>query len=238
MLDAMSVETAPPLAPEATPGGRRKVDPTVVGERLREARKEAGLSLRGLAKRVGVSASLMSQIERGRVMPSVGTLYGIVTELGLSMDDVFRTNGTTAPPAEPAAEAPPPASDSPVLTPENRPVIELDSKVRWERLTARPDPDVEFLDVTYAVGGASCEEDALMRHPGREYTYVMSGTLGVQVGFDKYELHPGDSIAFESTTPHRLWTIGDEPVRAICVVIGRGATDHQPLRVAPDGSDH
>jgi mannose-6-phosphate isomerase-like protein (cupin superfamily) len=62
-----------------------------------------------------------------------------------------------------------------------------------------------------------------MTHGGKEYGYVSSGTLGVRVGFDEYELGPGDSIAFHSSSPHRLWSIGDEPVHAVWVVIGRKA---------------
>ena len=102
-------------------------------------------------------------------------------------------------------------------------MINLASGVRWERLTPGSDRDVEFLYVVYPVGAASCPEDALMTHGGKEYGYVTSGTLGVQVGFEKYELGPGGSIAFNSSSPHRLWAIGDEPVHAVWVVIGREA---------------
>ena len=102
-------------------------------------------------------------------------------------------------------------------------MINLASGVRWERLTHERDPDVEFLYVVYPVGAASCPEDALMTHGGREYGYVTSGTLGVQVGFEVYELGPGGSIAFDSSSPHRLWSVGDEPVHAVWVVIGREA---------------
>jgi mannose-6-phosphate isomerase-like protein (cupin superfamily) len=102
-------------------------------------------------------------------------------------------------------------------------VINLASGVRWERLTRHSDPDLEFLYVVYPVGAESCAEDALVTHAGREYGYVTSGTLGVRVGFDEYELGPGTSIAFDSSSPHRLWTIGDEPVHAIWVVLGRAA---------------
>jgi mannose-6-phosphate isomerase-like protein (cupin superfamily) len=104
-----------------------------------------------------------------------------------------------------------------------RRVINLASGVRWERLTRESDRDVEFLYVVYPVGAESCPEDALTTHGGREYGYVSSGTLGVQVGFERYELGPGGSIAFDSTSPHRLWSIGAEPVHAIWVVIGREA---------------
>ncbi len=75
--------------------------------------------------------------------------------------------------------------------PETRAVINLASGIRWERLTHERDPDVEFLYVVYPVGAASCPEDALMTHGGREYGYVTSGTLGVQVGFEVYELGSG-----------------------------------------------
>ena len=51
----------------------------------------------------------------------------------------------------------------------------------------------------------------------------MSGQLGVQIGFQTYELDPGDSIAFDSTQPHRLYNRGDEPVHAIWFVVGRSA---------------
>lgn len=60
-----------------------------------------------------------------------------------------------------------------------------------------------------------------MRHAGREYGYVLSGYLGVQLGFEQFELGPGDPIAFDSTTPHRLWNLGDEPVHGIWFVVGR-----------------
>ena len=95
------------------------------------------------------------------------------------------------------------------------------------------DGEVEFLYVVYPVGAASCPEDALMTHGGKEYGYVVSGTLGVRVGFEEYELGPGGSIAFDSSSPHRLWTIGDEPVHAVWVVIGREADPRTTHAVLP-----
>ena len=183
-----------------------------VGHRLRAERERLGIGLRELARRVGVSPSLVSQIELDRVNPSVSTLYAIVTELGMTMSDVFgeRPEERVVRPGDGLAERP-----------ETRPVINLASGIRWERLTHERDPDVEFLYVVYPVGAASCPEDALMTHGGREYGYVTSGTLGVQVGFEVYELGLGGSIAFDSSSPHRLWAVGDEPVHAVWVVIGR-----------------
>ena len=80
---------------------------------------------------------------------------------------------------------------------------------------------MDFLFVTYDVGGASCPPDVLMRHSGREYGLVISGHLGATIGFDSFELGPGDSIVADSTTPHRFWTIGDEPAVVVWTVVGR-----------------
>jgi transcriptional regulator with XRE-family HTH domain len=195
----------------------RGFEPSKIGGRLREERERRGVSLRELARRVGVSPSLVSQIELDRVNPSVSTLWAIVTELGMTMSDVF---GEAAP--EPMQIVPSAGdADGIVARPDTRRVINLASGVRWERLTPHSDPDVEFLYVVYPVGAESSPEDALVTHGGREYGYVSSGTLGVRVGFDEYELGPGASIVFDSSSPHRLWAVGDEPVHAIWVVIGR-----------------
>jgi transcriptional regulator with XRE-family HTH domain len=206
----------------------RSFEPSKVGSRLREARKSRGISLRELARRVGVSPSLVSQIELDRVNPSVSTLYALVTELGMTMSDVFDDSR----PEERVARQPP-GGDGLAERPETRRVINLASGVRWERLTPHSDGDVEFLYLVYPVGAESCPDDALMTHGGQEYGYVSSGTLGVRVGFEEYELGPGASIGFDSSSPHRLWTIGDEPVHAIWVVIGRRDTRTGPARSAP-----
>src|SRR5919201_4782422 len=209
-------DQAAPALSEPAPSSR--FEASKVGSRLRAERERLGISLRELARRVGVSPSLVSQIELDRVNPSVSTLYALVTELGMTMSDVFGD----ARPGENVVR-PLRGGDGLAERPETRRVINLASGVRWERLTPHSDRDVEFLYVTYPVGAESCPEDALMTHGGREYGYVPSGTLGVRVGFDEYELQPGPSVAFDSSSPHRLWTIGEEPVHAVWVVIGRKA---------------
>jgi transcriptional regulator with XRE-family HTH domain len=203
------------LAPASGPD--RGFEGSKVGSRLREERERVGISLRELARRVGVSPSLVSQIELDRVNPSVSTLYALVTELGMTMSDIFGE----APGRR--VVRPVGGRDGLAERPETRRVINLASGVRWERLTPGNDRDVEFLYVVYPVGAESCPEDALMTHGGKEYGYVVSGTLGVRVGFDEYGLDPGGSIAFDSSSPHRLWAIGNEPVHAVWVVIGRAA---------------
>ena len=169
----------------------------------------------------------------------MGTLYAIVSRLDISMDELFfdAPRGAAAlaiasgeESASSSSELPPPGggsgqwrapSEGPVLRADNRLSLTLASDVRWERLTASHDPRVEFLYVTYPVGSESCPADALMQHSGSEYGLVLSGRLGATVGSGAYVLEPGDSVAFDSLTPHRFWAIGEEPVTAVWTVVDR-----------------
>ena len=146
----------------------------------------------------------------------------MVSELGVSFDDVFAAAGPAPRAAEPAAEPEAHiAEEGRVQRADSRRAIELESGVRWERLTTWNDRDLDFLYTTYEVGGASSPEGKLVRHSGREFGIVLSGRLGVTVGFEEHVLDPGDSISFESTVPHRLHNDGNEVVTAIWVVLGR-----------------
>jgi transcriptional regulator with XRE-family HTH domain/quercetin dioxygenase-like cupin family protein len=219
------------------PSARNGVEPEAVGRRVREERLRQQVGVRELARRVGVSPSLISQVELGKASPSVGTLYAIVNELGLSLDELLlgssgrrRRSGAVegdgerrmvAPRYVARADEAPTGALDPVVRRGAGKTIQLASGVQWERLTPQTPQDVDFLNVVYEVGGESCPEDSLMRHPGCEYGHVLTGRLGVTIGFDTHELGPGDSISFDSTMPHRLFTIGQEPVEAIWFVVGR-----------------
>src|SRR5258706_6500642 len=85
-----------------------------LGRRIREERVRQGMSLRGLARTVGVSASMVSQIETAKTQPSVSTLYAITSALGISVEDLFTPPGadtpTTPAPAAVGGSAPPAAT--------------------------------------------------------------------------------------------------------------------------------
>jgi len=97
-----------------------------IGDRLREERTKAGLSQRELAKRLGLSASLISQLEKGVSKPSVGTLYAIVTELDLSLDGLLRGYEDASPqPSDQRSDDAAPTS--PMVHPNERKGIDLAS---------------------------------------------------------------------------------------------------------------
>jgi transcriptional regulator with XRE-family HTH domain len=199
-----------------------------LGDRLRRERSARGLSLRELARRLEVSPSLVSQIETGKIQPSVRTLYAMVSELGVSLDDIF---GTDPGPGEARIgrhgaaadlrQAEPSEGEGHVQRAGSRRVIDLEAGVSWERLTTQNEAGVEFLYTVYPPGGESSPADALVRHTGREFGIVLKGRLGLTVGFDDYTLDPGDSASFDSTIPHRLHNEGTETVEAIWFVLGR-----------------
>jgi transcriptional regulator with XRE-family HTH domain len=215
---------------------------TGLGPRLRLAREAWRLSVRELARRIGCSASLISQIERGVSVPSVGMLYSLATELDSSLDHLL-FGSDQAQRMELRRAAADSTPDSAAVT--SRPglgiqgggaakrggqpgivqragcrkIIDLASGVRWERLTPGSDAMTDFLEVVYSPGGHSTDERRPLRHDGREYGLVLSGTLQANVGFESYELGPGDSIAFDSSTPHEYLNKTDEPVHAIWVVV-------------------
>jgi transcriptional regulator with XRE-family HTH domain len=200
-----------------------------LGERLRLERERTGLSLRELARRLEVSPSLISQIETGKIRPSVRTLYAMLDEYDLSVEQLFaqapRAEASPAEARKATWTAVPGrrrrAAEDRVQRAHDRRVIELESGVRWERLTATSEDDVDFHATVYEVGGASSPEGQLVRHHGREFGLVLSGRLGITVGTEQFVLEEGDSISFDSSIPHRLYNDGDEQLNAIWFVLGR-----------------
>jgi transcriptional regulator with XRE-family HTH domain len=200
---------------------------STLGGNLRRARLERGLSLRALARLLEVSPSLVSQIETGRIQPSVRTLYAIVSELGVSLDEVFQLEEPEqATPSDNGAAAAPEVRRVEdggrfVQRANERSAIDLETGVRWERLTTHDVAGVEFLYVVYPPGSESAPAAALVRHSGRELGFVRTGELTVTLGFEEYVLGPGDSVSFESTLPHRLHNAGNDVVTAVWIVLDR-----------------
>ncbi len=205
---------------------------TELGPRLRRVREDRGLSARELARRISCSPSLISQIERGVSVPSVGMLYALASELRASMDFLFGVipsgeltmtahGGGRARDAAGTGSAVAgwPAGHGIVQRAGGRRTIDLASGVRWERLTPGADDRVDFLEVVYDPCGDSAGPGRALRHDGYEYGLIVSGTLQARVGFESYELGEGDSIALDSATPHEYWNTTPAEVRAVWAVV-------------------
>ncbi|WP_104045342.1 helix-turn-helix domain-containing protein [Arthrobacter sp. ZGTC412] len=210
--------------------GGVSVMPENIGARIRVARKAKGQSLRQLATELGVSASLLSQVENSKVQPSVATLYALVNALGISLDQVLQGG----PPATQEADATlPPATsgvvrrtspispDSIVQRGDENPTLDMDNGVRWERLSGSSTTGPEILLVTYRAGASSSIDGRLMRHTGHEYAYLLEGKLTLQVGFDIIDLEAGDSFNFDSTRPHMYINRSESAAQGIWYIEGR-----------------
>ena len=203
------------------------------------------MSLRELANKAEVSASMISQIETGKVFPSVRSLYTIADALDVSVDYFFpeqnggrvavdgsgintqgaltasemrdaKLNGAAEMDNEFVSQA---QSSSAIVHANGRPTIELKGGVTWSRLTALAEQGAEFLEITYAPGAMS--GTSMSHHEGREFGLILEGEFVVELGFESYTLHEGDSIIFESTVPHRLINKSTQPMRAVWVVLSK-----------------
>jgi len=207
-----------------------------IGRRLAAHRGRRGMRVAELAREVGVTPSLISQIERGLSRPSVSTLFAIAQALDVPVDAFFREPQpapAAARPGEPSgaggpgdaggglpAGGPgqgPPAEGRYLVRRGGRAVIDIEGGVRWERLTRSTLDHLDFFELVYEPGAESHPRQ--YTHPGTEMVLVMSGCLEITVGFERYLLEPGDSIDFPSSMPHRYVNPAAETARAVTVIL-------------------
>ncbi len=200
----------------------------VVRLALARRRRALGMTMSDLARQIGVSPSMVSQIERGQSLPSVGTLFALAAALGATVDAFLAAPETTddvKPPPLPAsvlpASAHPEATDSHeamyVVRHASRVGVDIRGGVRWERLTPTSLGGTDFLELIYEPGAAS--DSQLYRHPGLEMLLVLEGRFEIHIGFERYELEPGDSMAFPSSLPHRYVNPTDRRSRAVTTIL-------------------
>ncbi len=147
------------------------------------------MSVRELSRRIEVSASHVSQVERGLASFSVPTLYRVAQELGISIDSLFEDPSKPKASVDFEEEQRAAAGEvsleaaGVIQRVESRPKLDLTSGLTWERLTGRVETNAEFIEVVYEPSvHKSNPPSELVRHVGREYGIVISGELTIQVG--------------------------------------------------------
>ncbi|MGE5134697.1 MAG: helix-turn-helix domain-containing protein [Gemmatimonadota bacterium] len=216
-------------APDGGPDGGLAED---IGRRLAAHRAARGMRVAELAREVGVTPSLISQIEHGQSRPSVSTLFALAQALAVPVDAFFRESPPGAQPGpEPDAQ---PGGDGPggdgryVVRRGSRAVIDIEGGVHWERLTRATYRHLDFFELIYEPGAESHPRP--YTHPGTEMVLVTAGVFDITIGFDTCRLEPGDSIDFPSTMPHRYHNPGEATARAVTVILydcpGDGTNPH------------
>jgi transcriptional regulator with XRE-family HTH domain len=170
-----------------------------IGRRLRAVREARGLSQRQLAKLSGVANATVSQVEAGKLNPTVGMLKKILDGVPLPLSEFF---------ADPLGSA-------------NRIFF------RSDELTEIADGGVSYRQVGAPLAGKAiqllkeCYQPGAgtgrhaLTHEGEECGIVLSGRLEVTVGDQKTVLHPGDAYYFRSNQPHRFRNDGSDPCELI-----------------------
>jgi transcriptional regulator with XRE-family HTH domain len=177
----------------------------VVGGRVRALREAMGLSLRDLGECSGVSAPMLSQVERGETSPTLAVAAKIAAGLDLTLSQLLRLD----------------EGEHVAVTREGERRTMERGGHRFEELTPplpgqRVDVSVHMLDASATTGG---RDDPPMHEPGsRETAVVLEGTLVLVVDGIRYELSEGDSVTFDADLPHHFENEGEEPTRFLAVI--------------------
>jgi transcriptional regulator with XRE-family HTH domain len=172
---------------------------------MRALREAMGFSLRDLAERSGVSAPMLSQVERGETSPTLAVAAKIAAGLELTLSQLLRLDE---------------GSNVAVSRADERRRSERGGH-RFEELTPplpgqRADVSLHTLEPGATTGG---REDPPMHEPGsRETAVVLFGTLALIVDGSRYELGPGDSVTFDADLPHHFENEGEELTRFLAVI--------------------
>ena len=191
----------------ATPATTEPYDAAAVGPRIHALREAMGWSLRELALRCGVSAPMLSQVERGETSPTLQIAARIAQGLDLRLSQLLRLDESGA--------------VSVVRAGERRTGGSSRDGHQFEILTPplpgqRAELSLHTLSPGAATGGKS---DPPLHEPGsRETTLVQEGTVVLVCDGRRHELATGDCVTFDADLPHRFENPGDEPARLLAVL--------------------
>jgi transcriptional regulator with XRE-family HTH domain len=173
-----------------------------VGDRLRAIRRLRRKTLREVAERAGLSESFLSQVERGRTNVSISSLQRIAAALGIEVSDVFARDGTSTPRVVHRGE---------------RELVTFGSKARKALLTPKPFHSVEVVAAEFEPGGTTGDEP-YAHGDSEEVFFVVSGSVVLDLGGETYELGPGDSAQYRSSTLHRVRNTGVDRAEVLFVI--------------------
>ena len=170
-----------------------EVDPVVVGQRVKALREAMQLSLRDLAERSGVSAPMLSQVERGETSPTLSLAARIARGLDLTLSQLLRLDE---------------AAHVVIVTKDQRRQGPSKAKGHRYEMVTPPLPgqrvmlSVHTLDPGASTGG---EGDSPIHEPGsRETLLVEKGALDLMIDGERRTINEGDSVTFDADLPHHF----------------------------------
>ncbi|HCJ55990.1 helix-turn-helix domain-containing protein [Lutispora sp.] len=175
----------------------------MIGDKIREARKNKSMTLNDLASCVGVTASYISQLERNIIDPSISALRKISRELGVPMFYFFDEEGK-----------------DPILI-----------KAEGRRKLKKPKNDIEFEYISPVAKeqGTKMElfffrinprsGDEFLYHNADECIFIIKGSVKVFLEDVMYNLEGGDSIFIKENVPHKIYNAGSRPAIGVTCVV-------------------
>ena len=189
----------------------------MLGNKIREIRKNKKLKISDLADATGLTVSMISQVERGLISPSISTLKKIGNAMDLPLSYLFdeQTGPDTLKDTEEylGTETTPQniidyTNNSPLVRPSQRKMMSPEKGIKYFLLNPNLNGPIEFIYNEYEPGSGT--GDNLYTHPGSECGLILSGELQVQVNDKIYVMKEGDSITFDSTEPHAKRNVSDK----------------------------
>jgi transcriptional regulator with XRE-family HTH domain len=174
-----------------------------IGRKIRELRNEKKLTLADLAGKINVSPSLISQLERGGINPSISLLKSISDALEIPLALLLEEE-------ESHTERP-----SPIVKSKERKVIVWEGGIRFALLSRTLDLEYEFIYNEWPPGSSTGKEKYV--HDGVESGILLEGEMEVELGDQVHHLKPGDSITFRCDVPHRLSNRGKKTAKGVWI---------------------
>lgn len=187
-----------------------------LGAEIRMLRRAQGISAVALARRCGVSASLISQVERGLTSPSLDVLWAIARALDVPMGTFFQSVAPTVDDALDGQAGDDGRSKATVVRAGRRKRLGITPSLSYQLLSPDLQHRIEFVWVEFQPG----EEGPLepFTHAGEEQMVVIQGEMHVWVDDELWRLGPGDAITFDSALPHRAGNRGASPAIVIAAI--------------------
>jgi transcriptional regulator with XRE-family HTH domain len=192
------------------------VEALTLGAEIRRIRLARKMTLAQLADGVGVSQSLVSQVERGRASPSITTLRKVAEALDIPVAALFvQSDGGSSVAVD--NETRDRSGRQVVVRHDRRKSLRLPgSHVAYELLTPDLNRQIEFLWIDYDPWTVSASE--FMAHIGEENALCLHGTVVIVIDGQDFVLSEGDSISFDSSRPHRVENRTDLPATLVTAI--------------------
>lgn len=178
-----------------------------VGAKLRQLRLKKKIGLTDLGKHTGLSASMISQLENGKLVPTLPTLARLAMVFDVGLDHFFAVRKRRRPFS----------------------IVRAEERMKFPDRAGSPNPAYFFECLAFGIQEKSLqaylaefpnrESNGLEEHfhEGAEFMHVLEGALSVRYEGDEHQLKAGDSVYFDSSEPHAYRGVSEEPARAVII---------------------